>query len=49
VRKSNQAAIQLYHSAQFVITHVRKGFYSNGEDAYHMSLALQGEGLDVSF
>ncbi len=41
VRKSNQAAIQLYQSQNFVITHVRKGFYSDGEDAYQMALYLQ--------
>ena len=40
VRKSNAAAIQLYQSAKFSITQVRKRFYSNGEDAYTMSLDL---------
>ena len=40
VRKSNDAAIQLYHGNQFLITHVRKGFYSDGEDAYQMMLEL---------
>ena len=40
VRKSNDAAIQLYHGSQFLITHVRKGFYSDGEDAYQMMLEL---------
>lgn len=40
VRKSNIAAIQLYQSLRFVITHVRKNFYSNGEDAYCMTLLL---------
>lgn len=43
VRKSNLPAIQLYQKMQFVITHVRKGFYSNGEDAYHMTLLLEGD------
>lgn len=38
VRKSNQPAIQLYQKLQFNIIHIRKGFYSNGEDAYHMCL-----------
>jgi ribosomal-protein-alanine N-acetyltransferase len=42
VRKSNEAAIQLYHRNQLLITHVRKGFYSDGEDAYQMVLELGG-------
>ena len=41
VRKSNLPAIQLYQGMQFVITHVRKGFYANGEDAYHMTLSME--------
>jgi len=45
VRKSNLAAIQLYQSLRFTITQVRKGFYSNGEDAYTMTLDLHGEGV----
>jgi ribosomal-protein-alanine N-acetyltransferase len=40
VRKSNQAAIQLYQSMKFTISQVRKGFYSDGEDAYTMVLDL---------
>ncbi len=40
VRKSNFPAIQLYQSLRFVIFCVRKGFYSNGEDAYQMILSL---------
>ena len=40
VRKDNEAAVQLYHQAQFLITNVRKGYYSNGEDAYQMVLDL---------
>lgn len=43
VRKSNLPAIQLYQGLQFVITHIRKGFYSNGEDAYQMCLTLQDD------
>lgn len=42
VRKSNMAAIQLYQSLRFSITQVRKSFYSNGEDAYGMTLPLDG-------
>jgi ribosomal-protein-alanine N-acetyltransferase len=40
VRRTNAAAIQLYQSAKFAITQVRKGFYSDGEDAYLMNLDL---------
>lgn len=40
VRKSNLPAVQLYQSIGFVIIHVRKEFYSNGEDAYQMALYL---------
>lgn len=40
VRKSNMPAIQLYQNNHFLTTHVRKEFYSNGEDAYHMVLNL---------
>ncbi len=45
VRKSNLAAIQLYQSAGFSITQIRKAFYSDGEDAYQMSLPLEDDGL----
>lgn len=41
VRKSNLPAIQLYQGLRFVITHIRKGFYTNGEDAYSMALSLE--------
>lgn len=40
VRKSNSPAMELYQSSGFAITHVRKGFYSDGEDAYEMALDL---------
>jgi ribosomal-protein-alanine N-acetyltransferase len=40
VRKSNLPAITLYQNHRFSITHVRKAFYSDGEDAYHMQLDL---------
>ena len=48
VRKSNQAAIGLYQTLGFTISHVRKAFYSNGEDAYSMSLDLTGS-QEISF
>ncbi len=38
VRRNNQPAIQLYQKNGFRITHVRKGFYTDGEDAYEMTL-----------
>lgn len=40
VRKSNATAVALYQGLGFVITHVRKGFYSDGEDAYQMALYM---------
>ncbi|MGK5085153.1 ribosomal protein S18-alanine N-acetyltransferase [Bdellovibrionota bacterium FG-1] len=40
VRKSNAAAIALYQGLGFSITHVRKSFYSDGEDAYQMALFI---------
>lgn len=43
VRKSNLPAIALYQKAGFTITQLRKGFYTNGEDAYSMTLELQGQ------
>ena len=46
VRKSNLPAIQLYQKLGWAITQVRKGFYSNGEDAYQMSLLLDGPVFD---
>ncbi len=46
VRKSNSAAISLYHRAGFLITQYRKAFYSNGEDAYHMTAELEGAATD---
>ncbi len=45
VRKSNLPAIHLYQNLQFVITHIRKSFYSNGEDAYQMLLSLNDDPL----
>ncbi len=42
VRKSNSSAIQLYQGQGFTVAQVRKGFYSNGEDAYQMVLHLEG-------
>lgn len=46
VRKSNQAAIQLYQSMNFSIVRVQKAAYSNGEDAYEMELSLEEGALD---
>jgi ribosomal-protein-alanine N-acetyltransferase len=43
VRKSNNAAIQLYQKLGFTIQTVRKAFYSNSEDAYGMILDLTVE------
>ena len=43
VRKSNLAAIHLYQELHFIIIHVRKNFYSDGEDAYSMVLSLEDD------
>ncbi|NUM88665.1 MAG: GNAT family N-acetyltransferase [Bdellovibrionales bacterium] len=40
VRKGNEAAIKLYQGLGFVVVHVRKGGYPDGEDAYSMELRL---------
>jgi ribosomal-protein-alanine N-acetyltransferase len=46
VRKSNDAATQLYQGLHFVITQIRRNFYSNGEDAYQMVLHLDQSALE---
>ncbi|MBC7387062.1 MAG: ribosomal protein S18-alanine N-acetyltransferase [Cryobacterium sp.] len=46
VRKSNLPAVGLYQRAGLSITQYRKGFYSNGEDAYHMTVGLTGEATE---
>jgi ribosomal-protein-alanine N-acetyltransferase len=45
VRKTNTAAISLYQAMRFTIRQVRKGFYSNGEDAYTLLLDLDAAEL----
>ncbi len=40
VRKSNLPAIHLYQKMKMTITQIRKGFYSNGDDAYHFEVPL---------
>lgn len=45
VRKGNTAAIQLYQKMRFTIAQVRKGFYSDGEDAYTMALDIDSAGV----
>lgn len=46
VRKSNLPAIHLYQEIGFTIAHYRKGYYSNGEDAYQMVLDLVGRRVE---
>ena len=43
VRRSNGPAIALYQGQKFSISHVRKEFYSNGEDAFVMELDLRDQ------
>ncbi len=45
VRKSNVPALQLYQSLNFTIDHIRKNFYSNGEDAYQLTLRINDDAL----
>jgi ribosomal-protein-alanine N-acetyltransferase len=45
VRKSNGSAVQLYQNLNFRIDQVRKNFYSNGEDAYQMTLSIKDDGV----
>ena len=40
VRKSNSPAIALYNNMSFITEKVRRGYYSNGEDAIVMSAKL---------
>ena len=40
VRRSNGAAIALYRRVGFVATHVRRGYYADGEDAVEMLVEL---------
>lgn len=47
VRKSNLPATSLYQRSGFVITQYRKAFYTNGEDAYHMTLPLDGDSAEI--
>lgn len=46
VRKSNQAAIQLYQNLGFVIIHAMKSFYPDGEDAYSMLFKVERAKID---
>lgn len=48
VRRSNMAAIQLYQRIGFNIRQIRRHFYSNGEDAYTMVWALEGDPLRIT-
>jgi ribosomal-protein-alanine N-acetyltransferase len=40
VRRSNAAAIALYRRVGFVASHVRRGYYTDGEDAVEMVIEL---------
>lgn len=40
VRKSNATAVAFYQSLGFHIDHIKKSFYSDGEDAYFMQIFL---------
>jgi len=40
VRISNHKAIKLYRKLGFTVSHIKRGYYRDGEDAYEMSLKL---------
>ena len=44
VRKSNEKAINFYKKYGFTISHVKEGYYINGEDALYMILEVQNNG-----
>lgn len=46
VRRSNIRAIRLYQSIGFKIISERRGYYSDGEDAFQMMLDLEENGGD---
>ncbi len=46
VRRSNIRAIRLYQSLGFKIVAERKGYYSDGENAFQMVLELEEENAD---
>lgn len=41
VRKSNEKAINFYKKYGFTISHIKEGYYINGEDALYMILEVQ--------
>jgi ribosomal-protein-alanine N-acetyltransferase len=43
VRKGNAPALHLYQGLGFTVSQVRKQFYSDGDDAYQMTLQLDGQ------
>ena len=47
VRKSNTGALELYQKQNFTVRHVRKAFYSDGEDAYEMAVELDAENVRI--
>ena len=44
VRKSNNKAIKFYEKFGFVYSHVKEGYYSDGEDALYMMLEVNLDG-----
>ena len=41
VRKSNEKAIKLYKKFGFIFSHVKEGYYDDGEDALYMILEVK--------
>ena len=44
VRKSNEQAINFYKKHGFVISHIKPGYYVDGEDAIYMILEVKANG-----
>ncbi|MBE6124037.1 MAG: ribosomal-protein-alanine N-acetyltransferase [Erysipelotrichaceae bacterium] len=49
VRVSNKTAIRLYEKFGFKHSHIRKGYYTNGEDAYFMIKNLRSDQDEFNF
>jgi ribosomal-protein-alanine N-acetyltransferase len=46
VRTTNDPAVHLYQGLGFTVSKVLKAYYSNGQDAYQMTLPLEGERIE---
>ena len=49
VRQSNENAINFYKKHGFTVSHIKPGYYSNGEDAVYMILEVNQYGEDSCY